>query len=247
MGAISDLLAAPKAIVAQGPTYQWLDRRIQAYVDAAAPSAAAAVDAVHTLATSTQTSGTFTITVTLRNGETFTTGALTFDDVFGDVETAIDSAATTASITGWTNGDISVAGGPVNVGPITLTFDGASVAGIAHPVSVLNDVDGAGGAWGAIALTTLGQSSRPALAVLINLAVVSSSTLPDQDLAVPDPTAVTEGDNYHKIPTQVVRDLAREMVEEDQNWTSYWTIMQGLGMLDDRAPAQAPVKSFTRN
>lgn len=238
MGVIADLRSAPKTFVTGDPLDQYLDSYLKNHADQTV-SAAAAADAVHSLATSTQTSGNMTLTVALRNGESFTTGNIAFNAAAAAVETAIDSAATSASITGWTNGDISVSGGAVNVAPVVFTFDGASVDEINHPIIVLNDVSGAGGAWGAITITTPGQGTRNAWGVLEALAVVSGS-YPTQTAAESN-SGVTTGANFDNIPQWVIRELAREAVEEDVNTASYFTILTSLGIVNDRAPLQQHV------
>ena len=68
---------------------------------------------------------------------------MTFDEAFGDVQTAIDAACAGLVINGivYTAGDITVAGGPMDSAPITLTFDGTSVAGDDHALVVASDID----------------------------------------------------------------------------------------------------------
>ena len=125
MGVFADLLANAKTFKSTDQIAAFLQSLINSQVDPEVNSAAAATDAVQTWAVSTQTSGNCTLTVLFRNGETFTTGNIAFNAAAATVESAIDSAATSASITGWTNGDISVSGGAVNVGATVLTFDGS--------------------------------------------------------------------------------------------------------------------------
>lgn len=83
--------------------------------------------------------GTFTLTFTMNNGETFTTAGIALDANAATIETAIDTAAT-GPITGWTNGDITVTGGTLlGAGAdVVLTYDGASVAGFNHPQATIN-------------------------------------------------------------------------------------------------------------
>jgi len=102
----------------------------------------AGVDEVQTVAQIASTSGNWTMTVTMPNGETFTTASLSFDINAAELETALDTAATTASITGWTNGDISVSGASdINAGDLTMTFDGTSVAKKVIALATTADVD----------------------------------------------------------------------------------------------------------
>jgi hypothetical protein len=77
-------------------------------------------------------SGTYTLTITLNDGTAFTTGNIAYDANAATIETAIDVAATAASVTDWTNGDIAVTGGPLTTAAVVLTFSGGSVSGVAH-------------------------------------------------------------------------------------------------------------------
>ena len=239
MGVFQDFLDNAKTFKSTDPVARFVQQIINRQLDPALPSAAGATDAVHSVATSTQTSGNMTLTVTLRNGETFTTGNIAYNANAAAVESAIDSAATTASITGWTNGDISVSGTAVDNGPIVLTFDGSSVAGIAHPVTVLTDVDGAGGAWGAVSITTKGQTIRRALGVLFALSVLDDATVPEQsaDVSVSG-VAIGSSDRYGKFPQGILRDIAREAAAEDDNNNTYHTIIESLGIQDRARKAQ---------
>ena len=74
--------------------------------------------------------GTFTLYFEDEDGNSFTTAAIAWNAADTVIETAIDTAATTAAYPSWTNGDISVlesgtAG--ISDGTVTLTFDGTSV------------------------------------------------------------------------------------------------------------------------
>jgi len=240
MGAMSSLQSQSKTFGANAPINLWITSELVKRLDDAIPTAFAATDAVHSLATSTQTSGNATLTVTLRNGETFTTGSIAFDDSAATIEGLIDTAATAASVTGWTNGDISVSGGAVNVAPVVLTFDGASVTSIAHAVTTLADVDGAGGAWGAVTITTKGQTSRPALAVLKNYDIITG-TPPLQD-AVAATGVMAKGSGSNSIPTNIVKALMREASAEDDNQGTYFSLQATL-MSGDRAPMRETSKT----
>lgn len=239
MGAFANLRSNGQTLKAGDPLDRFLESYIANHVDADV-AAAAAVDAVHDIAQSSQTGGNCTLTITLRNGESFTTGNIAYDDDAATIEGAIDTAATSASITGWTNGDISVSGTAMNdADNIVLTFDGDSVSGTAHPITVLTDVDGSGGDWGAVSITTKGQTARYAWGVLQALGVVSGA-YPLQDAAESN-SAFTVGDNYGKIPQWVIRELARECAAEDDNTSAYFSIVTTLPGIDDRAPLQQHV------
>lgn len=238
MGVFQDCLDNAKTFKATDQLAAFLQSKINSQVDPEANAAAAATNSVHDIAQSTQTSGNCTLTVTLRDGQTFTTGNIAFNAAAATIETAIDSAATSASIVGWTNGDITVSGTAINnADNIVLTFDGDSVSGAAHPVTVLNDVDGAGGAWGAVTITTRGQTVRRALDVMIALGVVDDGTIPEQDAAATT-TAFAVGPNYGKFPGWAARALARELAVEDDNNDTYHAFVESLPMDDKARKAQ---------
>jgi hypothetical protein len=74
--------------------------------------------------------GTFTLYFEDEDGNSFTTAAIAYNATAATIETAIDTAATTASYPSWTNGDITVSeSGTAGIsdGTVTLTFDGTSV------------------------------------------------------------------------------------------------------------------------
>ncbi len=154
MGVYTDILAGAKAwdsgVGDDGLTVA-TDRVITKHVkrflarqgDAAYPSGFEADDDVQSVTTYpfTVTSGNFTLTVTLRNEETFTTANISYDASAATIETSINVAAT-GNITDWTNGDISVAlGTDLNAGAMTLTYDGDSVKETNQGTVVMNDGD----------------------------------------------------------------------------------------------------------
>lgn len=358
MGMIANVLAARKTFSDKSPLYRYLSAQATKFdppdPDAGATENSGAVNAVHDLAISTQTSGNMTLKFTLRDGQTFTTGniaynavgninavhtiykdqtdytggtfALTFNLKGGQtfttaaiafnanaatIETAIDvaataaavpnwtnsdisvsggilqaaganvvltfdgnsvklmnhdltefdgslltggtepatrvaktnavsaaqaidTAATSAAITGWTNGDIAVTGNGVNqTGGLTFTFSGASVAGEEHPITVLTNVGGAGGAWGAITRTRLGHTARYVWGLLKAWGVISG-TAPESTAAA-SVTSVTIGPGLKRIPQWVIRELAQEAAAQDVNWNQYYSIAEAMGW-EDRAP-----------
>jgi len=164
----------------------------------------------------TVSGGTFTLTVTLANGETFTTAAIAFGASAATIESAIDTAAT-GVVTGWTNGDISVAGGDLNTAPVTLTFDGTSVAGTNHS---LTTADGSaltgGGSMGAITETTPGQTKRTSWAVLDIIQALTGNP-PTQGEISP----IVGSDGRHKFAAfpdnLVLRHLCQEADAEDDS------------------------------
>jgi len=244
MGVLADLLSNAQSFASTSPAGRYITSVINRQLDPAISSAAAAADAVHDIAQSSQTSGNCTLTITLRNGESFTTGNIAFNANAAAVESAIDTAATSASITGWTNGDISVSGTAMNnADNIVLTFDGSSVDETNHPITVLTDVDGAGGAWGAVSITTNGQSARYALGALIALGILDDGTIPAQTAAVSNSAVdLANEDRYGKFPQDVLKELAQEMAVEDGNSNTYYSVMYSLG-IDTNPPKVEPLGS----
>jgi hypothetical protein len=236
MTVYAELLAQAKTFKASDPLGQFLTSEITKGVDPV--SSQLAVNTVHDISQDLfsfdHTGGDFTLTFNLRSGETFTTAAVAFNAVAATIETAIDSAATTASIVGWTNGDITVSGTDLQTTDITMTFDGASVAGLAHGATTMVD-SRTGGTSGvpAVAQTTRGQSTRPAWGLLIALGVITSS-IPEQDAAT-SVTSVTAGGDLTRVPTPVILAAAAEAAAEDDNNGSYFSIVEGLSYHGNRA------------
>lgn len=102
-----------------------------ATIESAIDTAVAAVDEVQTIPqfTAPVSGGTFTLTIKLPGVAPITTAAIAYDANAATIEGAIDTAVTAAgTVTGWTNGDITVAVTTTLVaGDGTLTYDGASV------------------------------------------------------------------------------------------------------------------------
>lgn len=100
------------------------------------------VNEVQSLAAISSTAGNWTLTFTVPGTVLpVTTASVAFNISAAGLETAIDVAATAAEVVGWTNGDITCAGGDMVSNPITLTFDGTSVAKKAIVPCVTADVD----------------------------------------------------------------------------------------------------------
>ena len=167
----TDLLAAPlsfdSGVGDDGITVagdRVITKHIQAFLnrnDAAYPSGFAAADEVQTLPAflGPPTSGNFTITVTLRNGDTCTTVNIAFDAVQADILSALNTACT-GNITDWVNGDIVVAlTGNLTANDATLTYSGDSVTETKQAVAVMTDVDLAGGSVGALTTSPQGVTS----------------------------------------------------------------------------------------
>ncbi len=147
MGIFSDLLVNSKTLDITIPTTA-LDKGVKREIDdiisrgdVEVPTSLQQRDAVQSILQYAidPSGGTFTLTVTLRNGETFTTAAIAYDATAGTIETAIDTAAN-GTVTGWTDGDISVSGGTLLLAgaDVVLTFDGTSVANINHTLTTID-------------------------------------------------------------------------------------------------------------
>ena len=162
--------------------------------------------------------GNYTITVTLRNGETFTTGSILYSANAATVEGALDSAATSASITGWTNGDISVSGGDISTAPVVLTFDGASVSGTNHPVAVANDVDIENATLGTITALSNGHPACPTLQL-------AGTQGPLVIPYVNDPSTWTRNTLVRAPAKSVLEWIAHTAVTETQNETAYDAVL----------------------
>lgn len=227
MGIVSDLLANAKSIVPSSTDENavGLQRKIvldlEALVaegDFAYPAAYQAINEVQSLAehVPTVSGGTFTLTYLLKNGETFTTAAIVYEASAATIETAVDTAATSASITGWTNGDITVSGGHLNTAPIVSTYDGASVAGLNHPsVTIDGGSLTGGGSAGAVSVTTEGQTTREAWALLNELGL-TDGVLPVQGVAAVAYTPVVDRAENSQLPSvPTLQALADEAAISD--------------------------------
>jgi len=141
------------------------------------------------------------------------------------------------TLTGWTNGDVTVAGGVLQSSgaAVTLTFDGSSVTGLAHELTVFDPALLTGGSEPATRMTrtTAGQTQRPAWGFLIAMGVITT-TIPVQDEAA-SATSVTVGAQLVKVPGTIITAVAKEASFEDENNDAYYSIMAALGF-KDRAP-----------
>lgn len=238
MGIYANFLANTKSMDITAPITA-KDRKVREWMNAqvvkgdiAEAAAYAAKNEVHNIAvySGSVTGGTFTLTVTLRNGETFTTAAIAHNANAATIEGAIDTAATAASITGWINGDISVAGGDLTTTPVTLTFDGNSVKEINHTLTTANggSLTG-GGTMGAITTTTNGQSKRTSWAILAAIGAVTAG-MPEQgaSLTKADLTVGNRDANALLPSAAVLTTLAEEAGIEDDSAVATTAIKEAL-------------------
>lgn len=146
------------------------------------------------------------------------------------VQSIVNNAALGSGIA---YGEIVVGGTSVDdASGLTYTFSGANVT--SKPITVtLTDVDGAGGAWGAVTKTTRGQTKRAALGALLNLGILSGS-IPEQD-AVAAEGVFTIGTNLNAVPDVTVKALMREAAAEDANNGVYFSLEDTI-FNQDRAP-----------
>lgn len=172
----------------------------------------------------TASSGNFTLTVDLANETAFTTGNIVWNASAATIETAIDVAATAAAVTGWTNGDISVAlTTNLNDANASVTFDGDSVDESRHSLIVMNDVD-LDANVSTVSVTVYGQTDRLAWAVIDAMGLVTGG---------PPPTGETTGLTTTTDPTpnvaypsyQTLQALAIQAAIEDGDDDIYQDLM----------------------
>lgn len=167
-------------------------------------------------------SGEFTLTIKLSNASEFTTAGIAYDATAATVETAIDVAATAASLgIGWTNGDISVSNGPLTTTALLLTYDGASVDELSHNQAVINVNTLSGGTLATPAEETLSggtENDRNAWASLIALGIALEGDVPPLgDDTVPFNRASDPGNNPGYPSSATIRALAAEASIADDN------------------------------
>ncbi len=243
MGIFSDLKANATSIDTSIPITA-LDRQVVREIDdwiargdVDYPTALLARDEVQSILqyTSDPSAGDFTLAFTLKSGETFTTAAIAYDAVAATIETAIDVAATAASVVGWTNGDITVSGGTLLLAGATvvLTFDGTSVTNQNHAQTIF---DGAGLTGGGVEAdpditTTVGQNNRTAWGALEAMGIVPTASIPDQGVSPVPFTRVTgPGDNQYYPSQATIRALADEASIDDANVVSKTEILAATNL-----------------
>ena len=237
MGALNDFIAnqvvydnSDQATAVERSMKRYFDELVVLQGDPAYPAGYAVANEVQSMATGSGSAGTFTVTVALRNGETFTTGNIAWDAIASAIETAVDTAAS-GQITGWTAGDISVSGGPPASAPVVFTYDGTSVAG-QKVILMTTDDTLLTGASGAVTVTADGQTNRSAWAVMGFMNMVAPATAPPvQGLATPI-TVVGERGNMHLQPNaDVLQAIALQAAIEDSATGAEESAIQ-TGILD---------------
>ena len=195
--------------------------------DPAIGSAYAAGNEVQTIPTQTDSGAadTYTLTINLPRLAvgTFTTAAIAYDAVDTVIETAIDVAATSAAVTGWTNADISVSmGGAAGAsdGTVILTFDGTSVANQPVELTVLTATGFTKD--GPVVRTTGGQQNRQATQALYELNAIAGTL--QQSAEAPTWTK-PESNGQTRPRTSLLRDLALQTIVEDGTEDAYDAIV----------------------
>jgi hypothetical protein len=222
---LADLLASPKTFSATKPRtgdnrliHQQLAEILRDQGDFEYPAGYTGVNEVQNIAIfgGSVSAGTFTLTVTLRSGQSFTTAGIAFGANAATIQTAIDVAATAAAVPGWVNGHIVVSGGPLTTTPLVLTFSGASVAANNHGQTTINGAGLTGGTAGAATTSVDGQTNRKAWATLKVLGLVTSAP-PAQGA---NPTGIVtspKGAIPHGLSKTTLKALITEAAIEDLN------------------------------
>jgi hypothetical protein len=235
---LADLLASPKTFSATGPRtgdnrliHQQLAEILRDDGDFEYPSGYTSANEVQSIAAfgGSPSGGTFTLTVTLRSGQSFTTAGIAYNANNTTIQTAIDVAATAAAVPGWVNGHIVVTGGPLSTDAITITFSGASVSGQNQGQTTINATGVTGGTAGAATTSVDGQTTRKAWATLNVLGIVTSAP-PAQGA---DPTGIVtcaRGHHPHGLSVTTVKALLTEAAIEDLNNNVYTLLAAALGI-----------------
>ena len=214
-GSVGITPAKPRVGLDRSSAEQLLSRA--ARHDPGVAAAYAAADEVQTIPEQTDaaTGDTYTLTINIPKLAvgTFTTAGIAFDATAATIKGAIDTAATSASVTGWTNGDISVAeagSAGVSDGTVTLTFDGSSVTEQPAEATVL--VSTGFTSTGDAARTTGGQVDRKATQALYELNVVTGTLQNSGDTPA---WTRPEGVGQSRARAGLIKDLAFQTIQED--------------------------------
>lgn len=196
--------------------------RLQNELDPVRPSAFDAANEVQTIPTfnGTVSGGNFTITIyDPVDGSNYQTANIVYNANQATIESAIDTACT-GNITGWTNGDISVAlTGDLTANAATLTYDGNSVDGVNVPTATIEDVDlSGGGTVDPITTTTNGQGIRYGWAVMMMLGLISPSDLPAQGLSLGSGVTLwAQPSENARYPSAALRGVLADQAAIDDN------------------------------
>ena len=201
--------------------------------DVAYPSACAETAEVQQIAkyAGSVTGGSFTLTIELADGTSFTTANTIHNANDSIIQTSINETAN-AVVTGWAHDDIVCecgSGDNMTTDPVVITFSGDSVKGADHPLIVINDVDlSGGGTVGTVGETTAGQSARPAMGVCTELGIVT--TVPAQGSIV-GLVANANREAKPMMPSQAtLKALAQQAALDDSNEELYIELMKAFGL-----------------
>jgi hypothetical protein len=189
------------------------------------------VDEVHTAAifALTPTSGNYTINITLSDATNFITGNIAYGANSATIETAIDVAATAKPVGGWTNGDITITGGPLTTDAVVMTFDGDSVDGLNHSATVVANVDLDGYPIpGAATTTTHGQTARTVWDAMERMGLVTGGP-PAQGTDSGLSATTSRNSNAYYPRQETLQALAMQATIDDGNDDIYTTLMALFG------------------
>lgn len=205
--------------------------RLDAEIPSAVVAPYAAVNTVHTLSQDAAADGgNYTLTITVGAdparqrpvNQTFTTANIAHNANAATIEGAINTAATAAGVVGWTNGDISVSGGPLASDDIVLTFDGASVSGMRHPATVATDVDLTNNDPLVVTATAAGQKNLGVVQLLLTRGPMTGTD--------PLDPSTWQRNVLVKTPSRAVLDAYAWLVNEAlQSETAGTTILTAFG------------------
>lgn len=236
MGILSDLLASPhtfgSAAGQSGNQRAVFDelRNLKATIgDPDYPSGYTDANEVQSIAIygGSPSAGNVKLTITLRNGTTFTTANIAYNGNTAAIQSAIDTAAALA-IPGYVAGDIVVGGGPLTTTPVTLTFSGNSVKNANQGLTTVDASGVTGGTAGAVSTSNQGQAARTGWALLKVLGIVTSAP-PNQGV---DPSNVTanKAPFPHSLSHAVIAAIIDEIAVEDGNDATKTVLRAALGV-----------------
>ena len=221
-GSVSIAASKPRAGLDRASAEQLLSKASQH--DPLIGTVYAAKDEVQTIPHQSDSwaADTYTLTISLPRLAvgTFTTAAIAYNATAATIETAIDVAATSASVTGWTNGDITVAevgSAGVSDDAVTLTFDGASVTEQPAEATVLAATGFT--AVTPVVRTTGGQVDREATQALFALNVISGTL--QQSAEAPSDWVRPAGVGQSRPRAGLIKDLAVQATWEDGTDDAY--------------------------
>lgn len=238
MGVLADLFANAKTIdfsaTRQG-LHRSVVRDLQALRDKIGdpsyPSGFATTNHVDHIAAmgGSPSGGNYTLTITLKGVAPFTTANIAHSANAATIQTAINTAAALASVSGFVAGDIVVTGGPLSTTAIDLTYSGTSVAGKKHTTVSMNGAGITGGTAGAQSTTTNGQGNRTSWATL-NVAGITTGAPPVQGVATAPTVAAGFNNNAPEFELEgdTLRAIAAEAGCEDESIAVRTAILTAL-------------------